>query len=386
MMNSAFFGQLIILIVFIPILTLTGVEGKMFKPMAMTFSFAVIGAMILCLTYVPMVSSLFMNNKINLKLSFGLENIYVKILSWVLNKTKWVLGVALLSMISAVLVFGKMGGEFIPNLDEVDLALHALLKPGSSLEESVKATSAIENILLENFPEVKQVIARIGVSEIPIDPMPMDVADVFVLLKPRNEWVSASSREELVDKFKHKLAVLPGVNFEFTQPVQIRFNELLTGVRQGVAVKLYRESLEVLRQKADEIGKIIQTVEGVGDMKIEATQGLPQMSVRYQRDRIAQYGLSIEELNTVVRMAFGGQTAGVVFEGEKRFDLVLRLQESHRTGITDLRNIFVPLADGSQIPLREVAEIDYQPGLMQVSRENTNRRIYVGVNVRGRDV
>ena len=392
MMNSAFFGQLIILIVFLPILTLTGVEGKMFKPMAMTFSFAVVGAMILCLTYVPMVSSLLMNKKMSLKLSYGdrfivwLEDLYVSVLVKVLKKTKLVLSVSVLAMGMAVFVFSRMGGEFMPNLDEGDFALHALLKPGSSLEESIKVTSSIERILLDNFPEVKQVVARIGVSEIPTDPMPMDVADMFVLLKPKEEWVSASSKEELVDKFKKKLSVISGVNFEFTQPVQMRFNELLTGVRQDVAVKLYGDDLKILTQKAKKIASIIQTVEGVGDLKVEATQGLPQMSVRYQRDRIAQYGLTIHDLNTVVRMAFGGEVAGVVFEGEKRFDLVLRLQESKRRGIKDLENIFIPLADGSQIPLKEVAEIDFKPGPMQVSRENTNRRIYVGVNVRGRDV
>ncbi len=392
MMNSAFFGQLIILIVFLPILTLTGVEGKMFKPMAMTFSFAVMGAMILCLTYVPMVSALFMNKKAKKKLTFGdrfivwLENNYVKLLSWVLTKTKLVLGLSVAFMAVAIFLFSRMGGEFMPNLDEGDLALHALLKPGSSLDEAIQSTNYIEEILLAKFPEVKEVVARIGVSEIPIDPMPMDVADMFVLLKPKKEWVSASSKEELVKKFKKELAVLPGINFEFTQPVQMRFNELLTGVRQDVAIKLYGESLAILTEKSQQIASIVQTVEGVGDLKVEATQGLPQMSVRFQRDRMAQYGLSIEELNSIIKMAFAGETAGVVFEGEKRFDLVIRLKETHRKGITDLENIFIPLADGSHIPLREVAKIDFQPGLMQVSRENTNRRIYVGVNVRGRDI
>ena len=392
MMNAAFFGQLIILIVFIPILTLQGVEGKMFTPMAMTFSFAVIGAMVLCLTYVPMVSALFMSKKPSQKLMWGdkfinwLGSKYEPILILALGKQKLILVVSGVSLAITILTFSNMGGEFIPKLDEGDIAMQALLKPGSSLEETEKISSLIEKTILENFPEVTEVVSRIGVAELPTDPMPMDIADMFVMLKPQDEWVSAETKEELIDKIKHELEFITGVNYEFSQPLELRFNELMTGVRQDVAIKLFGDDLDLLASYANKMAEIISTVEGVADMKVEATKGLPQMTVQYNREKIARYGLNIQELNTIVRTAFSGETAGVIFEGEKRFDLVVRLKDEFKKSINDLKNIYVPLPDGQQIPIREVAKVSYQSGPMQISREGTNRRTYVGINVRGRDV
>ncbi|QDO94717.1 CusA/CzcA family heavy metal efflux RND transporter [Formosa sediminum] len=392
MMNAAFFGQLIILIVFLPILALEGIEGKMFKPMALTFIFAMIGAMILCLTYVPMMSALILRAPKSDKLSYGdtfvhwVERKYQPLLHSALNKGKWIVGFGVLLFALTVFVFTKMGGEFIPQLDEGDIAFHAILKPGSSLTETIETTTKIERIVKANFPEVDKVVSRIGVAEIPTDPMPMDLADVIVILKPKSEWVSADSKDELIEQMKAAVQILPGVNYEFTQPMEMRFNELLEGVREDIAIKLYGEDIYVLSDKAEEVTKLIAGIEGIGDMKAEATTGLPQMTITYNRKKLAQYGLEINSLNQIVQSAFAGGKAGVIFEGEKRFDLVVRLQEQHRTDITDVQNLFIKLPDGAQIPLKEIANISYKAGPMQISRDNTNRRTYVGVNVRGRDV
>lgn len=392
MMNAAFFGQLIILIVFLPILTLTGVEGKMYTPMALTFSFAVIGAMILCLTYVPMASALFMNKNINTKPGIGdrfinrLSMWYEPILIWVLEKRKLVLSISILFLGASVFIFSRMGGEFMPQLDEGDIAFHALLKPGSSLEEMTTTSTRAERLILTNYQQVDHVISRIGVAEIPTDPMPMDIADIFVILKPEKDWESDISKEELVESIKKDLSVFVGVNYEFTQPIEMRFNELLTGVREDVAIKIYGDNLDTLAVKAEEIKRLIANIDGIGDMRAEATKGLPQMTIHYDRNSVARYGLNINDLNKTISTAFSGESAGIVFEKEKRFDVVVRLNKEYRSSIQDIRNLYVSLPDGSQIPFSEVAKIDYQPGPMQISREGTNRRIYVGINVRGRDV
>ncbi|MAD98858.1 MAG: CusA/CzcA family heavy metal efflux RND transporter [Flavobacteriaceae bacterium] len=392
MMNAAFFGQLIILIVFLPILALEGVEGKMFQPMALTFIFAMIGAMVLCLTYVPMMSALFVKPPKKEKKSWGdrfvnwVQCKYETLLLNALEKGKWVVGIAVAIFAVAIFTFTKMGGEFIPQLDEGDIAFHAILKPGSSLSETIETTTKIERIVKAEFPEVEKIVSRIGVAEVPTDPMPMDFADVFVILKPRDEWVSAESKDELIDKMKDAVSIIPGVNYEFTQPIEMRFNELLEGIREDIAIKIYGEDIDVLASKADEITKIIAGTEGIGDMRAEATSGLPQMTVKYNRNKLAQYGVSIDQLNMMVQSAFAGGYAGVIFEGEKRFDLVVRLDEQNRSDINDIRNLFINLPNGSQIPLQELAAIEYTPGPMQISRDNTNRRTYVGVNVRGRDV
>lgn len=404
MMGSAFFGQIIILIVFAPILFLTGVEGKMFKPMAYTFGFAMIGAIILCLTYVPMMTALFMKPIQNKKNWFGrfergLERISDKIIGGI-NRGYLPLLKASLRLKSAVIigalgllvlagyVFSTMGGEFIPQLDEGDIAMQALIRPGSSLTESIEVSKKIENLLLENFPEVETVTARIGVADIPTDPMPMDIADMYIILeKDRDQWVSAETKEELVNQIRELLNKhMTGVNLVFTQPVELRFNELLEGVREDIAVKLYGDDLDVLSAKVEEMAAIIETVPGAADVSPERTSGLPQMTVRFNRDKIAQYGLEIQKINEYISTAFAGGVAGVVFEGEKRFDLVVRFDEENRENIEDLRNLYIDLPDGTQIPINEVADISYVPGPMQISRDDTYRRTYVGVNTQGRDV
>ncbi len=393
MMNSAFFGQLIILIVFIPVLALQGVEGKMFIPMAQTFAFAVLGVVILCLTYIPMMAATFLQAPKTDKKSFGdkviikLENIYNPVIDWALNKSKLVISIALVLLVLGGFLFSRMGAEFIPKLDEGDFAFQAFLKPGTSLSEVERASTRLEQIVLENFPdEIESIQSRIGVADLPMDPMPMDIADIFVILKPQSEWTKVSSKEELVEQVKEKISVLPGINFEFTQPVEMRFNELLTGIREDVAIKLYGDDLDILANKAEEISKLISGIRGVGGIKAEATRGLPQITVQYDRNKLGRYDLNINELNTIIETAFSGGVAGSIYEGERMFDLVVRLDEVHRTSIDDIRNLYVNLPDGNQIPLKEVANISYKPGPMQIGRDNTNRRTYVGINVEDRDV
>ena len=404
MMSSAFFGQIIILLVFTPILFLNGVAGKMFQPMAYTFGFAMLGAIILCLTYVPMMSALLMRpisnkkhwfrrledalERLSKKIIGGITAVYQPLLKSALRmKSAVIIGATLLLVLTGFL-FSQMGGEFIPELDEGDLAMQALIRQGSGLEEAINVSEKIENLLLENFPEVKTVVARIGVADIPTDPMPMDIADMFIILeKDRNQWKSAKTREELVDKMGDLLNEhLVGVNFVFSQPVELRFNELLTGVREDVAVKLYGEDLDILNQKAQQMAELIGKIEGVGEVSPERISGLPQMTVKYNRRKLARYGLNIQKINNYISTAFAGGKAGEIFEGEKRFDLVVRLSEENRKSIEDLKGLLIDLSDGTQIPISEVAEISYQPGPMQISRDNTFRRTSVGVNVRGRDV
>ncbi len=393
MMNSAFFGQLIILIVFIPVMALQGVEGKMFKPMAMTFGFAVLGVVILCLTYIPMMTATFIQPPKNDKKSWGeriiikLENAYRPIINGALNHGKWVVSSSVVLVIVGVFLFTRMGAEFMPKLDEGDFAFQALLKPGTSLSEVKKASTRLEQIVMENFPdEVEAIQSRIGVADLPMDPMPMDIADIFVILHPKENWTKAKTKQELVEKVKEKVSVLPGINFEFTQPIEMRFNELLTGIREDIAVKLYGDDLDILANKAQEISKLISGIEGIAGIKAEATQGLPQITVKYDRNRMGRYNLKIEDLNTIVETAFSGGVAGNIYEGERMFDLVVRLDEQHRTSINDIRNLYVNLPDGNQIPLKEVADISYQPGPMQISRDNTQRSTYVGINVEDRDI
>ncbi len=402
-MNSAFFGQIIILIVFTPILFLTGVEGKMFRPMAFTFGFAVLGAIILCLTYVPAVTALVMKPAIGRKNWFyrledhmhhfsekmmkKIHNAYRPVILGCLKHRLLILIAALLLLAGGGYTFSKMGGEFIPSIDEGDIAMQVMLRPGSSLSQAIETTTRIEKMILANFPEVKTMVSRIGVADIPTDPMPMDIADTFIILeKDKDQWVSADNKKELIEEIKEKLSVIPGINLVFSQPLELRFNELLTGVRQDLAVKLYGPNLSVLAEKGEQMKKIIQSVPGASDVTLEATSGLPQITVDYNRQKVAQYGLDIAKLNNYVSMAFAGKQAGVIFEGERRFALVVRLDKAHRGSIEDLKNLLIDLPGGTQIPIKEVAKISYQPGPMQISRENTSRRIYVGVNVRDRDV
>ncbi|MCL4132771.1 UNVERIFIED_CONTAM: hypothetical protein GTU68_032715 [Idotea baltica] len=392
MMNSAIFGQLIILIVFIPILSLSGIEGKMFKPMAMTFSFALIGAMILCLTYVPVVSSLFLKpskqsaKNISVRLMRFLNKMYHPVIHWSLLNKKVVIIVSAILLVSSAWVFSKMGGEFVPTLDEGDFVIQPVLKTGTSLSKTIEITTRIEQILLNKFPEVEQVVTRIGAAEVPTDPMSMEESDVIIKLKPKSEWTSAKSKDGLADKFKEALEVIPGMEVEFTQPIEMRFNELITGVRADVAIKIFGEDLSVLADKGEEIKRLIEDVEGASDVTVEKVEGLPQMSVNFNRSKIARYGLNISDLNQIISMGFAGGTIGSVFEGEKRFDLVIRLDENHRKNIEDLKNLYVDTPNGIKVPLNELADINYTTGPAQISRDDTKRRIVVGVNVRNRDL
>lgn len=393
MMNSAFFGQVIIMIVFIPLLALQGIEGKMFIPMALTFGFAVLGVVILCLTYIPMMCALFLKAPKTAKMSLGdkivrrVENFYRPILEWALSRRRMVVASAGVLLLLSVLLFSRMGGEFVPQLDEGNLAMHILMKPGTSLSEVVNASTKVEKMLMDRFPdEIESIQTRIGVADIPTDPMPMDIGDSFIILKPKDQWTKASSKDELLSMMEETVNQLPGINYEFSQPVEMRFNELLTGIREDLAIKIYGEDMNVLAQKASEIEKLLKGIPGVGDIRAEATQGLPQITVRYDREKLGRYGLNVKELNTLVEAAFSGASAGSIYEGEKRFDLVIRLDKNYRTDITDIQDLYVDLPNGSQVPLSEVASVSYRSGPMQISRDNTNRRTFVGINVRGRDV
>ncbi len=392
MMNSAIFGQLIILIVFIPILSLSGVEGKMFKPMALTFSFALIGAMILCFTYIPVVASIFLkpskatDKNISVRLMKWLNKMYEPVIHWALQSKKLVLGIAFALLAISAYLYTTMGGEFVPTLDEGDFVIQPILKTGTSLSNTVEITTQIEKILLKEFPEVKQVVTRIGAAEVPTDPMSMEESDVIIVLKPKGEWTSAKTKDELADKFKEALSVIPGMEVEFTQPIEMRFNELITGVRADIAIKIFGDDLDVLAKKGSEIGALIANVPGAADVSVEKIAGLPEMSVQYNRAKIARYGLNIQDLNDMVSMGFAGKSAGSVFEGEKRFDLVVRLDKDKRQDIDNLENLYIDLPSGGKIPLKELADISYKKGAAKISRDDTRRRIVVGINVRNRDL
>lgn len=392
MMNSAIFGQLIILIVFIPILSLSGVEGKMFRPMAMTFSFALIGAMFLCFTYVPVAASLFLKparhaeNNFAMRLMHALNNFYDPTIRWALKHKNVVLSIASLLLVFSIYLFTTMGGEFVPTLDEGDFVIQPVLKTGTSLSNTIATTTKIETILLDKFPEVDQVVSRIGAAEVPTDPMSMEESDVIIILKPKKEWVSAQSKDELAALFKKELAVIPGMEVEFTQPIEMRFNELITGVRADIAIKIFGDDLVVLNKKGNEIKRLVENVEGAADVTVEKIAGLPQMNVKYNRSKIARYGLNIADVNAIVAMGFSGEIMGSVFEGEKRFDLALRLDKKSRRDLTDLQNLYIDIPAGGKIPLSELAAITYTQGAAKISRDNTRRRMVVGINVRDRDL
>ncbi|HMV08086.1 MAG TPA: CusA/CzcA family heavy metal efflux RND transporter [Cyclobacteriaceae bacterium] len=391
--TSAAFGEIIILIVYLPILALVGIEGKMFKPMAQTVAFAILGAFILSLTYVPMMSALFLSKNISHKRNFSdkmmdfFNRIYQPIIKGALRMKFIVVASAVGLLIIAFVIFSRMGGEFLPTLEEGDFAVETRVLTGSSLSYTVEASTKAAEILLREFPnEVKEVVGKIGSSEIPTDPMPIEACDLMVILKPKDEWVKARSREELAEKMGEALEEVPGVLFGFQQPIQMRFNELISGVRQDVAVKIFGEDLSTLASLADEVGKIAGTVEGVKDLYVEQVDGLPQIVISINRDEVAKYGLNIESVNQTINSAFAGQTAGTVFEGEKRFDLTVRLASVSRQSIEDVRNLFITSAKGEQIPLKQLAEVEFKIGPNQIQREDAKRRIIVAFNARGRDI
>ena len=390
--NSAAFGEIIILIVYLPLFALVGIEGKMFKPMAQTVAFAILGAFILSLTYVPMMSALFLSKStvhkknISDRIMNFLHRIYKPVLALVLRGKVVTVVLAFALFIISIIAFNRMGGEFIPTLDEGDLTVEISMSQGTSLTQTVEAFSKAEGILKKKFPEIKQIVTRIGSAEIPTDPMPVERGDMMVAMKARKEWTSAKTKEEMMEKMEEALEVLPGVQVEITQPMQMRFNELMTGIRQDVAVKIYGDDLEVLAQQAEKVSRLIAPVRGVSEPFVEKVAGLPQIIVDYNREKMAQYGLSISDVNMVLQTAFAGKTAGVVFEGEKRFDMVVRLQRDLRADVTNIQNLYVPLATGNRVPLNQIANIEFRDAPAQISREDGKRRIYVGFNVRGRDV
>ena len=392
MMSSATFGQIIILIVYLPIMALVGIEGKMFRPMAQVVAFALLGAAILSLTYVPMATALFLSKKTEHKRNFSdklmdaLHRAFNPIILFALRRKLLVSVSAIVLFVFSLFVFNRLGGEFIPQLEEGDLAAGVMTLQGGSLSNTVEMVDKANKILLDNFPEIKHTVCKIGAGEIPTDPTPMETGDYIITLKDKSEWTSASTREELVAKMEEKLVVLAGVKFEFQQPIQMRFNELMTGSKQDVAIKIFGDDLNTLAEKAAEVEKIIQRVEGVADINVEKVTGLAQVQVDYNRDRLAQYGLSVADVNRVLRAAFAGSQTGVVYDEEKRFGLVVRLDKDYRQSLNDVKNLSVALPNGGQIPFEQVADISIQSGPAQVSRENTKRRITIGFNVRGRDV
>lgn len=390
--KSAAFGEIIILIVYLPILALVGIEGKTFAPMAQTVAFAILGAFILSLTYVPMMTALCLSKKtghkknISDKIIAAIQSVYTPILNASLRIKGIVLAVSLALFIGSIFLFKSLGGEFIPTLSEGDIATHVMIPPGSSLEQEIATTTKAEKLLLANFPEIEQVVSKIGSAEVPTDPMPMEVADVMIIMKDKKEWTSASNKEEMFEKMEKVLDDLPGVTTEFTQPIQMRFNELMTGVRSDVGVKIFGEDIDLLVALGDQAVSIIQSVEGVEDARAESVAGLPQINIKFNKDKLALYGLNVSDLNQAVSMGFAGSNAGVVYEGEKKFDLVVRLAKPFRQDISNIENLYVSLSSGNQIPLGQVADIRLERGPAQISREDGKRRIIVGFNVRGRDV
>ena len=392
MMNSAVFGQIIILVVYLPIFTLQGIEGKMFKPMAQTVAFALMGAFILSLTYIPMMSSIFLSKKIKHKKNISdrimesIERRYQGLLTKVLNFPKAVLFSVIGTFIIAAIVLTGLGGEFIPALEEGDFAVETRVLTGSNLNTSIENTQKAAGILKSKFHEVEKVVTKIGSGEVPTDPMPMDAADMMVILKDKSEWTNASTFNELAEKMNAALVDVPGVTFSFQFPVQMRFNELMTGAKQDVVCKIFGENLDTLAKYGEKLNKIIATVEGAEEIYVEAITGMPQVIIEYNRPAIAQYNMSISDINKVVNTAFAGQSGGVVYDGEKRFDLVVRLDSSKRKNISDIQNLLVETQQGTQVPLQQLANIEIKDGPNQIQREDTKRRMIVGFNVRGRDV
>ena len=396
--QSAAFGEIIIMIVYIPLMTLVGIEGKMFRPMAFTVFFAILGAFILSLTYVPMASSLFLSRKVHTKATFSdrmisrLQTWYRPVLEWVLRRRNDVITAAVALCCVSVVGLKFLGGEFIPSLDEGDFAVEMSMAQGTSLSQMVETCTKAEKLLKSEYPEVKQVVSRIGSAEIPTDPMPVERADIMVALKPKAEWTSATTTSDLMEKMEATLKNIPGMEAEFSQPIQMRNNELLTGIKQDVAIKIFGDDLNTLIQQAEKVGKMISSVRGVSGVMVEQVAGLPQIQVRCNHERMAEYGVSVDDVNQVLETAFAGGTAGVVFEGERKFDIVLRLDKDVRT-IEALQTLAIPVSAGQQegsaavtVPLNQLADIVYETAPAQVSHEDGARRIYVGFNVKGRDV
>jgi heavy metal efflux system protein len=392
MMNSAVFGQIIILVVYLPIFTLQGIEGKMFKPMAQTVAFALLGAFVLSLTYIPMMSALFLSKKtkhapnISDKLMNKVERTYQHALAKVLRFPKIVISTVVLLFISAVVTLTFLGGEFIPALEEGDFAIETRVLTGSNLKTTIENTQKTAHILKTQFPEVIKVVTKIGSGEVPTDPMPMEAADIMVILKDKKDWTSAKTFAELAEKMGKAVADVPGVTTSFQFPVQMRFNELMTGAKQDVVCKIFGENLDTLAKYAEKLGELVNHVEGAKNLYLEPVTGMPEIIIEYNRPAIAQYNLNISDINKVVNTAFAGQSTGQLFEGEKRFDVVVRLNTDKRNELDDIKNLLIPTPQGTQIPLYQLANVSIKNGPNQIQREDAKRRIVVGFNVRGRDV
>ncbi|MFA7379102.1 MAG: CusA/CzcA family heavy metal efflux RND transporter [Bacteroidia bacterium] len=389
--SSAAFGEIIILIVYIPILTLVGIEGKMFSPMAQTVSFAIIGALILSLTYIPMMCAAFLSKNVSHKQTLSdrmmnfFQRIYAPLLEKAIRFKKVIVGVTVAVFVVSVFLFSRMGGEFIPTLQEGDFAFHCILPQGTSLSQSLE-TSMQASRLIKEFDEVKMVVGKTGAAEVPTDPMPPEATDMMIILKPQSEWKRDVSYDELAEEFEERLNTIPGVFFEKNQPIQMRFNELMTGIRQDVAVKIFGENMDTLLNYANKVNSVVQSVDGATEPSVERVAGLPQIVIKYNRSQIANYGLNIEDINHIVSTSFAGGSAGVVYENERKFDLVVRLDSTHRNNIDDVSHLYIPTTNGTQIPLSQVAEIKMELGPAQISREDGKRRIVVGFNIKGRDV
>ena len=391
MMNSAAFGQIIILIVYLPILTLQGIEGKMFGPMAKTVAFAILGALLLSLTYIPMMSALFLSKKAVHKKNFAdkmmafLQRGYEPLIKRAIRLRSLVVGIAVLLLVITGIIFSKMGGEFIPQLEEGDYAFEFKMPQGTSLSQSIQTSMQASRIIKE-FPEVKTVVGKTGTGEIPSDPMPPEATDLMIVLKNKKEWTTTKDYKELSEMMAEKLSVLPGVFVEESQPIQMRFNELMTGVKQDVAVKIFGENIDSLAFLADKAANIIRKVDGVGSPQIERTTGLPQITIEYDRAKLNNYGLNVEDVNRTISTAFAGEAAGAVYENERKFDLVVRLDSTNRSSIEDVSNLFISAANGIQIPLSQVATVSFKDGPAQITREGGKRRIVIGFNIQGKDV
>ncbi len=389
--QSAAFGEIIIMIVYIPLMTLVGIEGKMFRPMALTVFFAILGAFILSLTYVPMASSLMLSRKVHTRKTFSdrvIEKLlawYRPVLDWVLARNKDVITGAVALFCVSVVGFKFLGGEFIPSLEEGDFAVEMSMPQGTSLSQMVESCTKAEKLLKKEYPEIKQVVSRIGSAEIPTDPMPVERADIMIALKPKAEWTSARTTPELMEKMEETLSAIPGLEAEISQPIQMRNNELLTGIKQDVAIKIFGDDLDVLTQQAGKVKKMIEDVPGVSGIFVEEVAGLPQIQVKYNHEKMAAYGVSVDDISEILETTFAGAVAGSLYEGDKKFDIVLRMDPSLRN-VESLEQLSIPLKDGTDIPLSQVADIDYSPAPAQVSHEDGARRIYVGFNVKGRDV
>jgi len=390
--KSAIFGVLIIIVVYLPIFALGGIEGKMFKPMAFTVGFALVGALILSITYVPMMCSLILKKNMSEKETIadrimkGLKKLYTPSLEFALRNKILTIAAALIFLIISLISFTNLGGEFIPKLDEGDLAYQIVRIPGVSLTESINIGTQIEKILMEKFPEIKTVVTKTGAPELATDPMGPEFSDVIVMLKHKDEWTSAETKEELIEKIQKSLSVIPGVGLSFTQPIELRFNELIAGARGDIAVKIFGDDLTVLSEEGNKVASIMGSVKGSEDISVQQVEGLPQLQIKIRRDRISVYGINVDEVNNVIETALAGKTSGVVFEGDKKFDIVLKYDPSYTSNIESIRNILVSSPDNVMIPLSELADIDIKEGPAEITRDNGKRRIVIQGNVRGRDI